>query len=75
MNEEIIINAKRWLRARAGTIELKEHLLELLGEKFENPQEVLTLLIQEKIVENVDDRWIDLIKIFKGLSREEEEEE
>jgi len=71
--EEVIKRAKMWLRTRAGTIETKEHLLQILGEKFENPENVLQLLIQKGLVET-NGKWIDLIKIFKGLSREEEEE-
>jgi hypothetical protein len=45
--EEIIEQAKRWLRARAGTIELKEHLISILQEKFQNPEEVLALLLKK----------------------------
>jgi hypothetical protein len=76
--EEIIEQAKKFLRARAGTIELKEHLIEILSEKFNNPEEVIKLLIERGLAKDVGGGWIDLITLFRGIyvgySKEEEEE-
>jgi hypothetical protein len=71
---EIIEQAKRFLRARAGTIELREHLIQILSEKFQNPEEVLALLLKKGLAKE-DGKWIDLINIFKGIRANYEEEE
>jgi len=72
--ERIINEAKKWLRVRSGTIERKEHLLEILSERFEDAERVLQILLEEKILES-NGEWVDVIKVFRGLSREEFEEE
>jgi hypothetical protein len=76
MNEKIDLEkVKRWLRARAGTIEKKEHLIEILKERFDNPEEVLTLLTKKGLAKDVGNDWIDLINLFKGIYVGEYEEE
>jgi hypothetical protein len=72
--EEIIEQAKRWIRARSGTIELREHFIQILSEKFNNPEEVLALLLKKGLAKE-DGKWIDLINIFKGIRANYEEEE
>jgi hypothetical protein len=71
---EMIEQAKRFLRARVGTIELREHLIQILSEKFNNPEEVLALLLKKGLAKE-DGKWIDLINIFKGIRANYEEEE
>jgi hypothetical protein len=69
-----IDEVKRWLRSRSGTIERREHLIEILKEKFDNAEEILNTLITEGIVKE-EKGWIDLIGLFRGIKVEDDEEE
>jgi hypothetical protein len=69
-----INEVKRWLRSRSGTIERREHLIEILKEKFDNAEEILNTLISQGIVKE-EKGWIDLIGLFRGIKVEDDEEE
>jgi hypothetical protein len=68
-----IDEVKRWLRARSGTIEKREHLLEILKEKFNNAEEILNTLILQGIIEEKNG-WIDLIGLFRGIKVDGDDE-